>query len=246
MMRRIALLLCALCAGTSLLAAPAAAAKLAKKTGALDIAVTDIKLRFMDTPLVKFDNMSNSGKSGGTRQKWVGMEIFYVPLAKAPQARGGWIDDVTMEGKLVLATPNNAGGPSYIVLTGKTRFFTIEADDKTHMALLLVPPKLLDRYYPAGRNYNNSMFAGAQVSFYGPGKVLLGEGYWRGGLLTKAPEIETARRMMGEFGKNYQDVLNLRGGLYSKEKTPWALFNYDYYDLIYDEAGPDGGMDIRK
>ena len=35
-------------------------------------------------------------------------------------------------------------------------------------------------------------------------------------------------------------------GLYSKEKTPWVYYDYDFYDLIYDNVQSQDGESIRK
>ena len=140
---------------------------------------------------------------------------------------------------------------SYVVLTGETRFFTIPADKKDHIGVFYVPPMLLSRYCgdSAGALKALQMF---RVAFYGPGRVLLGEGYWavsgKNGQFvpagTKAFKAVAAR--MKEYEKAYSNVTLLRGGLYSKEKTPWVYFDYDFYDLIYDNFRSQAGESIKK
>ena len=88
------------------------------------------------------------------------------------------------------------------------------------------------------------MILAARIQFFGPGRVLLGEGYWyNGGVVKRSSDLAKVRNLMREFEKNYSDIVRIPGGLYSKEKTPWALYNYDFYDLIYDESA---GKDSRR
>ena len=51
---------------------------------------------------------------------------------------------------------------------------------------------------------------------------------------------------MKEYEKNYSNVTMLRGGLYSKEKTPWVYFDYDLYDLIYDNVLQQDSGNIKR
>lgn len=226
--------------------AEAATPGVSKRNKGADIDVTDLKIRFYDTPLLQYSNISTSAKSGSGRAKWAMLEITYLPLA-SPLAPAGWYDDVTMEGTVVLNSETRGKGDTlYVVFSGKTRFFTIQADSKSHFAMLLIPPKLMDRYFITNKNFSVEMFIAASVEFYGPGRVLLGEGYWSNGFIKKESDVAKARALMQKFSQNYSDVIRLRGGLYSKEKTPWAGSNYDYYDLIYDEVSSDGGKSIVK
>ncbi len=236
-------ILSVICLAVCLLGIPvdAATPAAARRNKGADIDVTDFKIRFYDTPLLQYSNINTSAKSGSGRAKWAMLEITYLPLASS-LAPAGWYDDVTMEGTVVLNSETRGKGNTlYVVFSGKTRFFTIQADGKSHFAMLLIPPKLMDRYYITNKNFSDTMFVAASVEFYGPGRVLLGEGYWSNGYIKKESDVAKARALMQKFSQDYSDVIRLRGGLYSKEKTPWAGSNYDYYDLIYDEVSSDGG-----
>ncbi len=222
-------------------AAPASQARAARE----DIVVSDIKLQFVSTPLVNYTNINNTQRNS-TRNKWVAFETVFVPQSGNKE----WLDDVTMEGTLVInsetSTTQSSGEKEalYIVLTGKTRFLTIPADGDDHQGLLLVPPKLMDRYYVKGKPFSTSMILAARIQFFGAGRVLLGEGYWyNGGFVKRNADLAKVRNLMREFEKNYSDIVRIPGGLYSKEKTPWALYNYDFYDLIYEESA---GKDSRR
>jgi hypothetical protein len=207
--------------------------------------ITSMKLDFQTTPIASFDNINNTPEMND-RNRWVVLETYFVPSAAF--TRTGWFDDVTMEGTAILrsdaqAAEGDSRNPKearYIVLTGKTRFFTIPADDKRHLGVLMIPPKLMNRYYVRGVPFTAKMFVAAKIQFYGKGRVLLGENYWEypRGTPRSEKDFLRLRKMFDEFDKNYTDIIRLNGGLYSKEKTPWALFNFDFYDLIYDDAAP--------
>lgn len=207
-------------------------------------------LRFFTrlTPVPKYENDTSRSKAAKST-RWLCMETDFIPEmlnAKAEQ----WYDDVTMEGTLVIARSVEKG-MSYIVLTGKTRFFTIPADGKRHIGMFYVPAKILARYL--GSWNSEPMIQMAKVAFYAPGKVLLGEGYWAQGTGKKgkyvpenSKEYRAVASRMKEYEKNYSNVIMLRGGLYSKEKTPWVYYNYDLYDLIYDNVLQQDSGNIKR
>jgi len=205
-----------------------------KKSDSDFFEITGLSLGFSSTPLGRYDNISNNNSSG-VRNRWVVMDCAFKPL-KPNGSNNAWFDDVSMEGILVIGSEDANGQRQYIVLNGRTRFFTIPADGKVHLGMFFVPPRLLDRYYVATKAYSLKMFIGARISFYGPGRVLLGEGFWYNGKFVKKDnERIKAKNFMAQFDKKFRDVVQLRGGLFSKEKTPWAHINYDSYDLIYEE-----------
>lgn len=208
--------------------------------------VDNLKLSFVATPLVRYGNINNTNVTS-TRNRWAVLESSFVPL-QLKNSKNLWYDDVTMEGMLVISSEDAKGARQFVVLNGKTRFFTIPADGKIHYGMFFAPPRILDRYYVYGKAFHVSMFKAARISFYGPGRVLLGEGYWIDGSFVKKPKEQAkAKAFLEQFEKKYSDVIQLRGGLYSKEKTPWANFNYDQYDLIYDDTVGDApGQDIVK
>ena len=208
--------------------------------------IKNIRFHTRFTPVPKYENADSRSKVA-KRTRWLCVETTFIPEARDAQQEP-WYDDVTMEGMLVI-TRADGKGISYVVLTGKTRFFTIPADGKNHTGMFYVPPQLLLRYLS---NWNGDL-AGiqmARVSFYAPGKILLGEGYWAalGGnakgkfIPIGSKEHRTVAARMKEYEKNYSNITMLRGGLYSKENTPWVYFSYDLYDLIYDLKQDNGSI----
>ena len=208
--------------------------------------IKDISFSLRSTPVPKYDNESSRARSGG-KNRWLRAYVDFIPEAK--KTGDAWYDDVTMEGTLVIVREGKEA--RYVVLSGKTRFFTIQADGKDHTGVFYVPPMLLARYCGDAQGALKAvrMF---RVAFYGPGRVLLGEGYWavsgkKGQLVLPDSRIykDVADRMK-EYEKPYRNVTFLRGGLYSKEKTPWVYFDYDFYDLIYDNVQSQNNENIQK
>ena len=212
-------------------------------------AVKDISCSLQSTLVPQYDG-KNSRVRNGAKNRWLRLFVKFVPALE--KAGEGWYDDVTMEGSLVLYRPGKRGD-AYVVLSGKTRYFTIQADGKEHFGAFYVPPAILARYCgdSAGALKAVRLF---RVAFYGPGRVLLGEGYWsapggkKGELLTPASKgfQKAAARMKQYENPQYANVTFLRGGLYSKERTPWVYFDYDLFDLIYDDAHSAAGESIRR
>ncbi|MBR2642935.1 MAG: hypothetical protein IKD46_07375 [Lentisphaeria bacterium] len=208
--------------------------------------VKDISFSLRSTPVPKYDNESSRARSGG-KYRWLRAFVDFVPEVK--KTGDSWYDDVTMEASLVIAREGKE--VRYVVLTGKTRFFTIQADGKDHTGVFFVPPMLLSRYCgdAAGALKAIRLF---RVSFYGPGRVLLGEGYWavsgKNGQLVPADSknYKNVVARMKEYEKPYRNVTFLRGGLYSKEKSPWVYSDYDFYDLIYDNVHSQSGDGIQR
>ena len=210
--------------------------------------VKNIRLFTRYTPVPKYENESSRTKAG-KETRWLCMETTFIPEARGAED-DPWYDDVTMEGMLVIARTGKE--VTYIVLTGKTRYFTIPADGKSHLGLFFVPAKIMARYLGAWGGALPTIQM-ARVSFYAPGKVLLGEGFWAQGggkkgrfVPLSSKDYRAVAARMKEYEKNYRNIITLRGGLYSKEKTPWNYFEYDFYDLIYDNVLQQDSDNIKK
>ena len=208
--------------------------------------IKNIRLFTRPTPVPKYENETSASKAA-KNTRWLCVEAIFIPQAISGKA-DPWYDDVTMEGMLVISHPG--GKVSTVVLTGKTRFFTIPADGKQHIGMFYVPAKILSRYLGTWNGEQPPVDA-ARISFYAPGKVLLGEGFWeRSGKKGKfVPEKSKTHRAVSDRMKGYENsssVTTLRGGLYSKEKTPWVYYNYDLYDLIYDNVLQEDSGSIKR
>jgi len=208
--------------------------------------VTNMVLGFRTTPIQKYENASNTSRVS-SKTRWFVLHSTFVP---SPRSSGEqWYDDITMEGTAVIVRNTGKKNTEYVVLTGKTRFFTIPADGKQHPGIFYISPKILDRY--CGWADPKSVRA-AKVAFYGNGRVLLGSGILAADgkrmkmLVPGSNAWKDAEAMIKKFDRNYSNVIVLRGGLYSKEKTPWVHFRYDFYDLIYDNIIQSESEEIKR
>ncbi len=219
--------------------------------GAGKFEVSDIRMEYRVTPIPKYLNLNSSTKVSH-KTNWLTVSCSFIPEA-IPDGAEQWYDDVTMEGVVVITRGVSPKETSYAVLLGETRFFTIPADGKKHYGVLFVPPQIIARYCGT-LSGNGRSIRMARMSFYGPGRVLLGEAYWASDTSGKKGKVVNSddkqyRQIvarMKEFEKNYSNVIRLRGALYSKEKTPWALFDFDFYDLIYDHVLQSENSTIKK
>ena len=224
----------------------ALAAAVSAADGRFDI--KKIRCFSRSTPIPRYENDDSSSKTAKKNQ-WLCLETIFIPESMSSTAKAEqWYDDITMEGTVVLARPAGKG-ISYIVLTGKTRFFTIQADAKQHIGMFYVPSKILARYL--GTWNGEPPIEMAKVAFYAPGRILLGEGYWAQGSGKKGkfvPVTGKDYRAVAERMKKYEKNTTLRGGLYSKEKTPWVYYEYGKYenDLIYDNVLQQDSGNIKQ
>ena len=213
-----------------------------------DFVIDNISFSQPSTPAVRYAN-NDSRVRVGSKNRWLRLQVDFVPAAKK---RGdAWYDDVTMEGLLLLSRGKQDSATSYVVLTGETRFFTIPADKKKHFGVFFVPPMLLARYCDEPQSAPKAVRL-IRVAFYGPGRVLLGEGYWvaagkKGRFVSPENKMyKTVAAQVKELEKPKRNVTFLRGGLYSKEMTPWNYLDYDAYDLIYENVRLQAGESIQK
>ena len=227
-----------------------AAVQIVSVAAADDFSVKNISCALQAAPVPAYENGSSRS---GSKNRWLLIKATFVPEELKKAELDSWYDDVTMEGMLVLVREDkNKKDRSYVVMTGETRFATIPADKKEHAGVFYVPPVLLSRYCGGSEGAAKAVEM-VRVAFYAPGRILLGEGYWAKsgakGAFVPPSDSKSYKKIvarMKDFEKAYSNVLQLRGGLYSKEKTPWAYFDYDFYDLIYDNIRTQSGESVKK
>ncbi len=185
----------------------------------------EVLLKLQDAPRVSFDNVGNS--SGGTR--WLVVQVSYTP--EKPGSGTGFLDDVTLEGAVLVETTNPAGRPILALFTGKTRFWTMALDGRRREALFAIPPQLLNRYVPGGVRRMDVFLA--RVRLVAPGNVLLGEAYSTN---RKLKDAQQTQALFARTTASGSSVLRVEGGLYSQEQTPWAMVDLDLRDPIRPES----------
>ncbi len=217
-----------------------------RKNQETPIVVNNIKIRIAPTPVVRYDNVSNSRSPNG-RHSWAVMDVEFLVNKpdNAKTDRAYWFDDVTMEGVMVMLAHDYRNVPKYVVFSGKVRFCSVARDNKNHDAMFAVPGQLLDRYYTFNKgSYPANMFIAGSVTFTDSSGRLLGEGFIEDGSFVKK-DTAKVRNLLGKMDKGYSDIVHVRNGLYPKNRTPWAFYKHDRYALINDEP-VSGGASGQK
>lgn len=190
---------------------------------------TDIKIKtdFLATPVYRLENFSSGLKSN---KKWLIVNTSYkVPRIKAPQNVNHWLDDLRVETEIIFSAIYQ-GRTVWAYATGKTEYWAIELDGKEHRTMVVVPPQVLQRYGSA-KNYK-SLQLYVRVSFLDSktnalfGRAVVGSG-------ADAKLNSVFETLSGPLGS----ALRLPNVVMPLEKSPWALIDIDYQEMLKPETG---------
>lgn len=198
-----------------------------------------VRVSLEKTPGIEYKATKiESSKTHSRNNQWVVIAVDYYPgvvragkgdkVKNARGVKGGWIDDVTCEVNVEMpmdgTEKKNSG-----VLTGQCKLWCVALDGKIHTALMLVPPKILDRYLPmrGGSEYvaKTSDFRVQAIFRDASGKVL-GEGYCN---------INVSEDKASEYFRNLMSGVVIKNAVFPRDKTPWAWHHWDRYDLLKSE-----------
>ena len=190
---------------------------------------TKMKLTYSreSTPSVRGDSSrSVASVSGALRNRWVVFYVEYYP--KISKLRNAWIDDITLT-LTVIFDAQSQGRMVPCVFTGKTEFMTIPVDGRRHVALMMIPPHLLDRYLPVSGSSStaSSSTFWAEAVFTDRSNNILGIAYCN----VKGSTLALQRQ---EFAKMLQVKPNIvrDGVILSKDESPWSWTDFSDYDYI--------------
>ncbi len=193
-------------------------------------------------PDVNYRSHSVFSPKNPSVSKWLMVKIDYVPdlqknfIPAYRRRQGstgiffpGWLDDVTLNVKVVFETGVNYNGkPIRGVFTGSTELWSVKRDGKTHLALFFVPARLLDRYCvpgAGGRTVNKSSFhIRAEMSY-------------KGGVLARAysnvigASPEEKERNFVNMENSVPQNLKFINAVLPRSRSPWALLAPDNFDL---------------
>lgn len=190
---------------------------------------TNIKIKtdFLSTPVYKLDNFSSGLKSD---KKWLIVNTSYrVPLFKATKGMNQWLDDVRVETEIIFSALYQ-GRAVWAYATGKTEYWAIELDGKDHSTMAVVPPQVLQRYGSV-KNYKNLQVY-VRVSILDSktntlfGRAIVGPG-------ADAKLNTVFETLSGPLGS----ALRLPNVVMPLEKSPWALIDVDYQEMLKPETG---------
>ncbi len=204
--------------------------------GSFDI--RNIKVTSAPAAVASFENSRNTSATT-LRNRWLVIDTEFIPPRKDGKEIQ-WYDNAVMTGELVLFMPPS----KYYVLKGHTRFFAIRGDGDVHHAFFYVPAHLLERYCDEGKTFSEKMVLVGKISFANGDKAELGSGFLADGAFVKGGSRQQSKAAQdlkffarsGNLSGGVQ-ITHVADGLWSKEKTPWANFKIDQYDLIMDMSG---------
>ncbi len=158
------------------------------------------------------------------RNKWAVFAVEYHP--RLENNKNAFIDDVILT-LTVTFLAQTQGQELTGVMTGSTHFWTVPLDNRRHVATMMIPPQMLDRYLKAsgsGSTVNASTFV-VRAVFSDRAGNLLGRGYYGMRGSQQAMEREFAQLIGGKS-------VELPNAVLSRDNTPWAPLRADNYDLI--------------
>jgi len=177
---------------------------------------------------------STPSTSSSWRNKWLIISVEYTPTQQQKQ-RHSWIDDVSLDLRAIFNGQSD-GRTQAILFSGRSPFWTIPLDNRKHIATMMIPPQLLDRYLPSsgtGSTVGINTFT-IEAVFRDRAGTVLGIGYYgqRGW-----PDEKYA----AYFSKlNAGTVLTVSGAILPRNRTPWVFHEIDNFDLLKPDTDSGG------
>ncbi len=183
---------------------------------------------FVNTPQINAANVTNL--LSPKLDWWLEIDVSYKTLEKIT-GRGSnkkpeWLDDVTFKYEILLPGTDR----EITHLSGKTTYWSIPLDGKEHHDVCFVHPRFLQRYSPEIKttaSFAKDINIKLTIELNG---ALIGGAYHP---TRKAKEVAEL------FQKATRDpkITRVDNSIFSRDKTPWAILNCDYYELIKVESG---------
>ncbi|MCK4983278.1 MAG: hypothetical protein KAS17_10165 [Victivallaceae bacterium] len=180
-----------------------------------------VKLVYRPSPLFYVFNQSTTNKPGSPG--WLMVKVKYTASSKKKGNKVMWLDDIIMETEVIVPGSYQSKNVT-VLLKGKTNFWSIPMDGKTHQALGCIPPQVIARFARKGNKIALSKII-ARVTFYTAGRKIL-------------------MRLYSSSGSRVRNYFNKLGGAVStgmvtvedivmpRTKTPWVAINYELFDVI--------------
>jgi hypothetical protein len=180
-----------------------------------------IKLEYRPSPLFYMFNESATNKAGSSG--WLLVRVKYSTPSRRRGKNPMWVDDVTMETELVMPVVYKSKNVTAL-LKGKTVFWSIPLDGKSHNAIGCVPPQAIARFARKGNKIDTSKMI-ARVTFYSSSRKILLQIY--------SSSSSRVRNYFSKLGGAVSSgVLTVDDIIMPRNKTPWGVFNFELYDLI--------------
>ena len=196
---------------------------------AADDFFTKIKINLSSSHAPNIRNSSNAtvSASASWRNKWLIIAVDDTPVAPEKGMRNAWINDVEMRVRAVFNGQSD-GKTQAFYFSGSSLFWTIPLDNRKHIATMMIPPQLLDRYLPSGGSASTVNLGNTftiEVLFLNRAGVVIGRGYYgRRGL--------SDEEYANYFSKLGGAATEISGAILPRNETPWAFMDIDDYDLL--------------
>lgn len=171
---------------------------------------------------------SVASAKGALHNRWVVFSVDYYPNHKISKTRNAWVDDVTLTLRAVFDGISQ-GRKVTCVFSGKTEFMTIPIDGRRHVALMMIPPQLLDRYLPpggSGSTISGNTISAEAVFTDSDGKIA-GIGFCN----VKGSSLAQQRQAFAKMLQGKSNIVR-DGVILSKDESPWRWIDFSDYDYI--------------
>jgi len=159
--------------------------------------------------------------SSGKAMYWLEINVDY----KTVPTKGGWMDNVVFKYDILL--PAQKGAPP-VVLTGQVAYWSIPMDGNVHHAQAFVHPRFLQRYASQLR------FKPRELKDLRIRLTILFNDSPVGMGVSKPTTRTDPRTIVAEVAKALANMKTrkVKDSIFSRNETPWAILNLDYYELI--------------
>lgn len=190
-----------------------------------------MELKLIDTVRINADSESTKLCD---ESRWLEINLSYKLPKLMENNAEKWIDDVEVDCELLMPTTYKGKSGVHAYFTGKFTYWSLPCDGKNHIERIFLPPQILRRYKKAGEKIRKEMLKEiyAKVTFYTKDRKILGEAYAG----PKGKSDDAIRSIFRKVSEPGALVINVDNVLLPRTKTPWAPFNYDYYDLIKEDV----------
>ncbi|OGV49583.1 MAG: hypothetical protein A2X49_06370 [Lentisphaerae bacterium GWF2_52_8] len=193
--------------------------------------IKDVEVKVTFEPTCLAANGSSTIKADS---RWMLITVTYLAETKGSSGKSSnpdWIDNLTLKFETLLPAIYQ-GKDVYSLMSGKVVLWAVPGDGERHKEVGFIPPQVLKRYARPGMKFSSTEAKNieARVSFYNKDQQLLGRAY----ATRKGAEKEAAARF--SRAETELGVLKLEDVILSRDKTPWAVVDFDFYDLIKAEG----------
>jgi len=194
-----------------------------------------VEARMELPPVTSASRTPSANPRVSTTQKWLVLKVTYhpqIPRDEGPN-RSTFLDGVRMSvaAEFPLGT-NSRGGNICGLFKGGQTFWTVCCDGRQHVAMMFIPPHLLNRYMYALESYTavHTPAKGnfkVEVVFTDRGGKELGRGYY-GVSGTAAKQQAYFRRLEQQVAPEFV----IDGAFMERGETPWRVMEPDQFDLL--------------